>query len=335
MGASTYRRHSGDKQHYALSLVAENETPQLIGLNFFAHGIHQHPQNHHRVMCFEKKGRGAALVDLPNKRMLHNIAPSTGRHFYGHGSFSPTGDIIYVTETDLSQRNGVISVRDGQNGQLLGEFPSYGSNPHDCQLIDSGQTLVITNAGDPLGGEHAPCVSYIDVNSQTLIERWEPSSKRINTGHLLHSKHGLAVASAPRDGLAMDELGGISFRPALQGELQTRQQPASLTERLYGETLSLALHPDTGIIGITTPDANVVSFWQLSTGDFIHSVDLPAPRGIAYDQRRKHFMVSFGEQASMVAIDGKTLQEIPSSLIHRRYITGSHLYAWHGALNTT
>lgn len=126
--------------------------------------------------------------------------------------------------------------------------------------------------------------------------------------------------------MSREDLGGISM---LQNDtLITQTEPQALINTLYGETLSLAYHAPSDTVGITTPDANTVSFWKLSTAEYLTAITLPAPRGISVSLDQRYFHVSFGEQASLTQIDASTLKEQHPALRERQFITGSHLYTW-------
>lgn len=188
LGASKYLTAAGDTQ-FALAITQTNAKPQLIPLGFFGHGLTEHPLQHGLFACFEKKGPGAALVDVLGQQKINDIQPSAGRHFYGHGQYAKNGEVIYVTETDLAKRDGIITIRDGRNGQLLGEFPSFGANPHDCLLVDDGKALAITNAGDAVGGKRAPCVN---AGSQPIATSTPGIYCMKNKGWWWHLRHAMA-----------------------------------------------------------------------------------------------------------------------------------------------
>ena len=44
---------------------------------------------------------------------------------------------------------------------------------------------------------------------------------------------------------------------------------------MKGESLSLAIHEPSGIVGVTNPLASLVTVWNLSTGDLIRICTAP------------------------------------------------------------
>jgi len=119
----------------------------LTPTDFLPHGIAIDPNNPNRLVTFQKIGVGCCEIDLAARRVTRTIAPNEGRWFYGHGAFSNDGKLLYSTETINSEERGVIGVRDGVTFEYLGEFPTFGENPHDCHLIEDGRVLLVTNGG--------------------------------------------------------------------------------------------------------------------------------------------------------------------------------------------
>ena len=76
------------------------------------------------------------------------IASVAGRHFFGHGVFSPDGALLYATENDFENAAGMIGIYDARaNFERIGEFPTHGVGPHELLLLDDGRTIAIANGG--------------------------------------------------------------------------------------------------------------------------------------------------------------------------------------------
>jgi hypothetical protein len=331
LGGGRYRESPEAAVRYVFAAIDIDSTGAvqryLTATDFLPHGLHIHPQEPQRLALFQKKGPGACEYDLDARRVIRPIPVTGNRHFYGHGCYSADGAVLLSTEANLDNLDGAIGIRDSRTLAYLGAFPSYGKSPHECQLIDDGRTLVVTNGGDGLDGD-APCVSYIDVASQRLLERVPPSDARINTGHFAVTRdHRLVVVSAPRSGLDTRERGGISLRTP-RGGLQTLSEPAAITRALRGEALSVAIHEARGIVAVTHPDADLLTFWSLRERTLLQRLSLPRPRGLTLTTDQSEFIVSAGEQASLLRIPAQTLTPLSEPLIALSYVTGSHLYNW-------
>lgn len=319
---------------FALTLLDLDAPAQrrYVGLSFLAHGFALDPRNPHRALVFEKRGPGAAEVDLREAKFVRALQTSAGRAFYGHGTFSKSGDVLFVAETELETRQGLLSVWDGRTLAPLGQFPTYGEKPHDVLLSPDGRRLVVTNGGGAFPDGDAPCVTVIDVKSRKLLEKHVFTDPRINAGHVKLSARGdLVVASAPRDGLPKTEHGALSLK-APGGALTTLSNPLEVTRAMTGETLSLAIHEPTRRVMATNPDGNLVTVWNLVDQTFVKSFSLPLARGVMLTLDGAHFVVCHAATATVSFISTKTLELVPELDIEKSFVAGSHLFAWNGAL---
>jgi hypothetical protein len=299
-----------------------------VDCDFFGHGLAPHPIERRRAVLFEKRGPGCCEVDLLDRRVTRPIATPEGRAFYGHGAFSKDGQVLFATETRLDTHEGLICIRDGKTYKEIGEFPTYGKNPHDCHLIDGGNTLVMTNGGGPIEDNKAlPNVAFVDIASSRLLERLTFPTPQINAGHLAISSHrDLVAISAPRDGLPKTALGGVTIRKG-NGAFVTMTEPAEVVSKMIGESLSLCIHERTGIVGVTNPDGNVVTFWDLKQERFVKSLELPAPRGLTQTLGGDYLALGYGS-GTMTLLSPSTLEPVTEFLVPRSTLSGSHLVTW-------
>ncbi len=299
----------------------------LVATGFLPHGIAVDPLDPNRLVAFEKIGPGCCEIDLAGGRLTRAIMPTEDRWFYGHGAFSPDGRLLYSTETVNSRESGMIGVRDGRTLAYLGEFPTFGENPHDCHLIERGRTLVVTNGGGRRETPMRPCVTYVDVEARRLIEKVELDADRVNTGHLALSADGtLVVVSAPRKGMREMDLGGVSLRRG-GGPLHVVDEPAAVVQRMFGEALSVEIHEPTGVTAVTHPFGDMVTFWSLRDARLLKRLDLPRARGLALTRDGRHFVLSYGSTAELALVDPETLALVPGQ-VSQSFLTGSHLFNW-------
>lgn len=313
-----------------LDLDAQPQEARSIELCFLAHGITPSPHDERLLVLFEKHGPGCCVLDVVSGEVVQTIEAGRDREFYGHGVFSADGALLYCTETDVGDRfRGYIAVRDGRDFTLLGEFPSFGLAPHDCLLADAGGTLVIANGGSKVGQPDPPNVAYVDIGARKLLERVDIPDPELNAGHLALTREGdLAVVSAPRAGLDPERgRGGISLRA--RGEaFETAREPREITDAMVGETLSVAIHEPSGIVGATTPLGNLVTFWDLHSGALVKKLRVPNPRGIALSLSGDEFIVNFGSPPRAARVRAEGLEPVDAPGNRRGYLslaTGSHI----------
>lgn len=299
-------------------------------IGFFGHGISPNPVKPGTAVIFEKHGKGSCEVDLLKVKVTRRIKTVADREFYGHGAFTPDGKTLFAAEAIVGDGSydGVIAVRDGESFELQGEFPTFGIAPHDCHLVDDGRTLVITNGGAPLDAEGDPCISYVDIKSREMRQKLVFRNKRINAGHIaITGKGEVACVSAPRGGIAdkaADWLGSIHFYDPARGSMTEPDDP--ILGKMRGETLSVAIHEPSMIVGATNPSADLLTFWDFRTGKLVKSIqgEFKWPRGISCTLDRKFFVVTYDTATSLILIDAQTLEPVASSKVPESYISGSH-----------
>ncbi len=317
-------------QRFALAAVDfPRKNAALVATTFLPHGVAIHPKTPHIVTTFEKIGPGCAEIDLSTGEARRFILPTKDRWFYGHGAYSTDGSLLYSTETVNSTSQGVIGVRDARTFQYLGDFPTFGENPHDCHLIDKGTVLVITNGGSKVAGHgDQPCVTYVEVASRKLLHRHDMVGDRFNTGHLgVVGKDGLVVVSAPRSGVMDKDLGAVSMREG-SGPLVTVTDPPEITARMIGESLSVEVHEPTGAAAVTHPYGDMVTWWSTKTRELVKVLDRPRPRGVTLSRDGARYLLSFGPRTELAEIDAKTLEPSAENAMANTFLSGSHVFNW-------
>lgn len=321
-------RDSGETRYFIGMVDLDADTPayrHMDDIHFFGHGISLNPKRPGTAVVFEKWGKGCAEVDLRAGKSLRKIETVPSRQFYGHGAWTPDGGTLFATETEVGDNSyhGVVAIRDGDSLELKGEFLTYGVAPHDCILVDDGRTLVVTNGGGQLDrDDELPSITYVDVASQSLKQELKFPTKRINAGHIdITSRGELVCVSAPRDGLDESSPGSISFyRPG--GEVRTVIDHP-VRPSMKAETLSVAIHEPSMVVGATNPAGNLVTFWDFETGKLVHKLEeFGTPRGISLSLDNRYFVLTF--EVSMALIDAETLKVVETFESEPTYISGSH-----------
>ncbi len=322
----------GGPTRYWLSVVDLDRGQRIaeIPTEFFPHGVAVHPNAPHVVMLFEKHGKGCCEVDLRARRVTETVRTIDGYEFYGHGAYSQDGRQLYCTETAVDDGyRGLLRVRDAASFEALGELPTGGKEPHDCVLIDGGKTLVVTNGGGHVDNGGEGTVTYVDLAAREVRHTLRFADRGLNAGHVAVTGRGeLAIVSAPMAGLDPKDPqvhGALSFfSPSRDTRPRTVTDPIALAMR--GETLSVAIHEPSMVVGATNPDGDLVTFWEFATGKLLKSHrTIPGARGIAVTLDQRYFVVTYGPSAALVHIDVKTLEPRFEGQLARSWITGSHV----------
>lgn len=325
--APTVRRGlllSPERDHGGLPFslgVLDTETGAAVSvpLDLLGHSVVGHPTLRHlAVVLGQRPGRLSCVVDLQAAAVVAKFEAGAGRHFYGHGTFSPDGTRLYTTENAIADGVGVVVVRDTAGWSVVGELPSHGVGPHDLRPLDGGKAFVIANGGlptDPAGP--APAVDYarmdaslviVDASSGKLLERHRVSDPHVSVRHL---------ATAPDGSLAvgLNRFGPARVTPMLlvrSGRTEPVVEltpPPSLALRMSG-TLSLAIAPDVGVVAVTSKgSANLVTFWSVHAARFLGHLDVPSPNGVVVSEDGRRFLVTTAEHG-LVAVDARSLQPV-------------------------
>jgi hypothetical protein len=162
------------------------------------------------VVFARRPGSFALAFDIRGRREPALFTTPANRHFYGHGTFSHDGRLLYATEHDNDTRAGVIGVYDARGGyRRIGEFPTYGIGPHEAILLADGKTLAIANGGiethiepgttgrEKLNVETMePSLAFVDATNGRLVSQ----HKQTGALHKLSIRH-----------LAQDASGAVWF----------------------------------------------------------------------------------------------------------------------------
>ncbi|WP_350333232.1 DUF1513 domain-containing protein [Coralliovum pocilloporae] len=260
-----------------------------------------------RVVAFARRpGTFALAFDRQRLATPGTLTAQSGRHFYGHGTFSPDGRLLYATENDFERGEGRIGLYDATDGyRRLGEFPSGGVGPHDMALMPDGRTLVIANGGIETHPDFdreklnlptmKPLITLLDRKTGELLEQHEaPASlHQVSLRHMAIATNGDIWVAGQFEGPAW-ETPPLLAR-VRQGEgLKLFSAPQRAQISLNNYMASIALSGDETTLAITAPRGNRLTFWNAETGAYLDGVDLTDCGGVAAN-RSGGFLISSGE----------------------------------------
>ncbi len=338
IGGAARPDDSGSMQHYIGVVDLDESRVRVVSdVGFLGHGFAPNPVKPRTFVVSQKHGPGCCELDLAVGRVTRRITTVPGREFYGHGAFSPDGKTFYAAEaiTGDYSKAGVLAVRDGESFELKPEqFPTHGVAPHDCILVDDGETLVVTNGGGPLErDDQLPSVAYVNVRSGEARKVLRFKDRSINAGHIAITSRGeLVCVSAPREGIPELRdgapnpawIGAISFYDPARDEVVTPQDP--IRRKMRGETLSVAIHEPSMIVAATNPKGHIVTFWDFHSGKLVHHIEgtFKDPRGISLTQDGNYFALTYDQHTHLILLDAQTFKPVEESKVETSYISGSH-----------
>ena len=99
------------------------------------------------VAFARRPGNFALAIDVKSRKSLLFKSPFH-THFYGHGTFSSDGKLLFATENRFESGEGLIGIYDATDSfSRIAEIPSHGIGPHETVLMPDGHTLCVANGG--------------------------------------------------------------------------------------------------------------------------------------------------------------------------------------------
>jgi hypothetical protein len=224
------------------------------------------PDRGHDITISREAGRGVVFARQPGTFALvfdpdGRAAPQTltsiaGRHFFGHGVFSPDGRLLYATESDYEEARGVIGIYDA-------------TGPHEMLLMPDGVTFVVANGGIETHPDFGrtelnidtmdPSIAFIDRRDGQLV-----GQLRLDTAlHQLSIRH-MAIDAQNRVWFGCQYKGAMNETPQLlgyasmDGEIRLIELPPDILGDLRNYVGSVAASANGDTIAISSPEGNLV-----------------------------------------------------------------------------
>jgi uncharacterized protein len=249
-----------------------------------------------RAVVFARQPGTFAVVFDPEGR----VAPVTltsveGRHFFGHGTFSPDGALLYATENDFDNARGVIGIYDVAGGyKRIGEFDTFGVGPHEILLMPDGKTFAIANGGIETHPDYGrqelnldtmePSLAFVDVRDGHLVGLLKLEADL----HQLSIRH-MAVDVRGRIWFGCQFRGEASERPqlvgyaTLDGEIRLIELPEDSLRDLRNYVGSVASSADGALIAVSSPEGDTILAIEAESARSYGLVSLKGGCGIAPD----------------------------------------------------
>lgn len=284
------------------------------------------PLHDQQVLMFGRRPAFECVVADFQAQTINAINVAEKRHFNGHGCISATSNVLLTTENDYEGVRGVLGVRDSQTFQVLDEYETHGLDPHDVHLMPDGRTLVVANGGiqtHPDFGRRKlnidtmqPSLVYLDVESRRKLDEYRLPDHHLSIRHLIVTDKGdVGVALQYEGNLYRRQPESlVAWQPA-GGELRLLAIEPQALRAFSGYMADLAFDPSNGVLAVTSPRGNHVSFWDVNNAEFTHAVALPEPSGIAFLPEQGAFLVS-DATGGVHTFDSTSKQAAASPLHH-------------------
>jgi len=277
-----------------------------------------------RAVAFGRQpGFFAVAFDVHGQTPPQALTVVPGRHFFGHGVFTPDGALMVATENDYEAGRGVLGVYDASAGgryRRIGEFDSGGIGPHEVVLLRDGRTLCVANGGILTHPDYGklelnldrmqPSLAYVDVGSGELLESvaLPPELHRLSIRHMTLDAQGAVWFGCQYTGAAGDQ-------PALVGRHRRGRAP----ELFHGpqDTLrdmrnyvgSVAADAAGMVIATSSPVGGLIAYWDAASGRCLGRTEMFDGCGVA-PHRHAGFLINSGRGAMGHAGPGLSLQTV-------------------------
>jgi uncharacterized protein len=270
------------------------------------HGVAFRPGADEGLVFARRPGTFAVAFDPVAGVALRRIDAAAGRHFYGHGAFSPDGRYLFTAENDYEAGRGVLGVRDATDGyRQIGELASFGVGPHELLLMPDGATLVVANGGIRTHPERdraklnldsmTPSLAYLDLADGRLRGDYRLPEER----HQLSIRH-IAVLGSGGVAIAMQYEGDIRDRVPLVGihegdRIRLLEAPAEVQAQMRQYGGSVAVDRGGGLIAVSAPRGNLITFWDAAAGAYLTSTMVADGCGVAPTEQPGAFLITSGQ----------------------------------------
>ncbi|TPL91145.1 DUF1513 domain-containing protein [Mesorhizobium sp. B2-3-12] len=268
------------------------------------HDVTFDPISKRSVVFARQPGTFAVVFDHTGRDAPLTIASIAGRHFFGHGVFSPDGALLYATENDFDNAAGVVGVYDTRaKFKRIGEFPTYGMGPHELLLLGDGRTIAVANGGIETHPDYGraelniatmkPSYALVDRITGDLIEKHElPAAlHQLSIRHMDTDRSGTVWFGCQYRGPGTD-------RPPLVGraargkDLALLDMPRDVLSGFRNYIGSVAANPVAGTVAVSSPEGNSLVVIDAGSGRVVSSNTLVDVCGVAPD--RAGFMATTG-----------------------------------------
>ncbi len=281
------------------------------------HSFAARPSGREAVHFARRPGRFALVLDLLQGAIVRTLELPDGRHFYGHGVFSPDGRLLYATENDFEGERGVIGVYDAHAGyRRVGELPSHGMGPHEIALLSDGETLVAANGGIATHPDlprvklnlptMAPSLCYVDRRSGALRREvtLDPALHRLSIRHLAVGPDDTVAVAMQNEGSAHDRVPLVALRRGA-GPLRLLDGPRDVLRAMKNYCGSVCFDPSGRTIAVSAPRGSLVTCWDVGTGRYLSSATVSDGCGVAPGSRPGEFLASSG-LGGVVVVDARS-----------------------------
>ena len=300
-----------EEGHLARVFDGDGQVIASLELPGRGHGVAVSPTNRTAVVIARRPDRYALAFRRDTGEVTTTLTAPEGRHFYGHGTFSPDGRLLLTTENDYENGRGAIGVWDAADGfARIGEWESFGVGPHDVLRMPAGNIVAVANGGIVTHPDSGRDKLNLNDMSPSLVLIDARSGERLNECKLPRTLHQLSIRhlAASRSGVivaAMQYEGPKQNAPPLVftwdgGVPRILEAKWNIQRAMRNYCLSVAVDASDEIAAVSCPHGNLVTFWDIAAGKLAGAVGARNARGVAATGHPREFLITSGDGTRMV-----------------------------------
>ncbi len=314
-----------DSRFEAVVLDGQGNDQLVIPMPDRGHSFALDPTRGRATVFGRQPGFFAIAFDVAGESPAQALQAAPGRHFFGHGVYSPDGKIMVATENDYEAGRGVLGIYDSSKKgrhRRIGEYSSSGIGPHEVVLMPDGRTLCVANGGILTHPDYGklqlnadtmqPSLAYVDMQTGELLEQvfLEPELNKLSIRHLVVDGAGAVWMGCQYTGAPQD-------RPPLVGRhrhgtpLQLFAGPGEVLRSMNNYVGSMAVNQAGTVIATSSPVGGKVLLWNAENGEYLESHNIFDGCGVA-PAKEHGFLVSSGQgalESLAVGAEDKQIQQ--------------------------
>jgi hypothetical protein len=276
------------------------------------------------VAFARRPGTFALVIDCAEGEVVARLGTPEGRHFYGHGSFTADGGLLFTTENAIEEGTGRLGVWDARDGyRRIGEVETGGTGPHEVRLMPDGRRLAVANGGietDPSSGRAElnlatmeSGLAYVDAGSGALLEvlSLEPDLRLNSLRHIAAGRDGTLAVAMQWQGSELEHPPLLALHRPGAAALELVAAPSEVQRLARNYAGSVAVSDDGRLAAFTAPRGGVMLVFDILSGaevEVVPSADIcgvaAGASGFACSTGAGLFLRHAGGDAGTVKLDG-------------------------------
>ena len=256
------------------------------------HGFAVQPSTGLVVVFARRPGDWALVLDPATGTVLERLSATEGRHFYGHGAFSPDGAHLYTSENRFEEGRGIIGVWNvSREWRRIREWSSHGVGPHEVRVLGAGARLAVANGGirtHPDTGRAklnldtmVSSLAVLDTTGGRLVRSasFGERLRRLSIRHLDIDRDSRIVVAMQHEGSRRDRVPLVALER--DARLVPAYAPAEVSRRMRQYAGSVCFDASGRYVAVSHPHEGIVTLWTSRSARCLALTELPDTCGIA------------------------------------------------------